>query len=136
MVDQDSRASGSGPIGGSDHRLACGSSAAIALVGEELVNGLASLPVLPLAVLLIIEVVVVAGWLATQQRPGRRLQSITHLAESFVIGLLLVLLIKNPEAIEISLLPTIIFALFLTVIVEAISVATDKADLLNRLSED
>lgn len=57
-------------------------------------------------------------------------------AISLVIDLLLVFLIKNPEKIEISQLPTIVFALLLTMIVEAISVATDKADLLNRLSED
>ena len=113
-----------------------GLSAAIALVGEELVSGLASLSILPLTALLLIEVVVVVGWIGAQQRPGRRLQSVTHLAVSLVIALLLVFLIKNTDDIEIPPLPTTVFALLLTMIVEAISVATDKADLLNRLSDD
>ena len=59
-----------------------GLSAAIALRGEELVNGLASLSLAPLLGLLLAEVFVTAGWLGAQQRPGRRLRSVAHLGLS------------------------------------------------------
>lgn len=57
-----------------------GLSAAIALIGEELVNGLASLSTPPLIGLLILGGLVVAGWLAAQQRPSRRFHSIASTA--------------------------------------------------------
>ena len=113
-----------------------GLSAAIAMIGEELVNGLSALSLAPLVVMLIVESPLVAGWLAARQSRHRRLNGLPHFAFAVALALLVVLLIKAPEGVEISVLPTIILTILLALIVEVISVATDKADLLNRLGED
>lgn len=113
-----------------------GLSAAIAVVGEEFVNGLASLPTVPLICLSMLGVLVILGWVGAQQKPGRRLAPVAHVAISGLIAGLLVLLIRNPANIDLPLLPTTVLGLLLTAIIEAVATATDKADLLNRLRED
>ncbi|MEM9655653.1 MAG: prenyltransferase/squalene oxidase repeat-containing protein [Actinomycetota bacterium] len=113
-----------------------GLSAAIAMIGEELVNGLAALSIVPLVVMLVVESMLVAGWLAARQSRHRRFNGVPHFALAVVLAVLLVLLIKAPPEVEISFLPTVILTILLSLIIEVISVATDKADLLNRLGDD
>jgi hypothetical protein len=113
-----------------------GLSAAIAMIGEELVNGLAALSIVPLLVMLVVESMLVAGWFAARQSRHRRFNGVPHFVLAVVLALLLVLLIKAPPEVEISLLPTVILTILLSLIIEVISVATDKADLLNRLGDD
>lgn len=83
-----------------------------------------------------VELLVILGWIGAQQKPARRLAPVIHVVVSVAIAGLLVLLIKNPPEVDISALATMVFTLLLAIIVEAVSVATDKADLLNRLRDD
>ncbi len=110
--------------------------AAIALISEEFVSGLASLPLVPLLALLLLEAVLIFGWLAARQAAGNWLSGLRHLMSAGGLALLLVLLLTGPEDTNLSILPGIALTAILTLVVEVVSVATDKADLLNRLGDD
>jgi hypothetical protein len=113
-----------------------GLSACIALIGEEFVNGLNSLPTVALSIILAVEVALALGWLAARQSPRHPFRGVPHFVLAGVLATLLVLLVESPTDVEIELLPTVVFALLVTIIIEVIAVATDKADLLNRLADD
>ena len=110
--------------------------AAIALIGEEFVNGLAALPLVPLLGILGLEVLLAIGWLAARQGRDRRLSGLPHLVCAGGLATLLVMLLTGSEEVVISWLPTVALVALLALVVEVVSVATDKADLLNRLGDD
>ena len=110
--------------------------AAIALISEEFVNGLASLPVAILASIVTLEIALALGWLAARQTRGRRLTGVPHFCFAGVLALLVILLLTSPSDVSLSLLPASALTLLLGLIIEVVSVATDKADLLNRLGDD
>ena len=83
-----------------------------------------------------VEALLVLGWLAARQGSRHRFAGVPHYAMAVVLALLLVLLIKSPPDVDVPPLPTIALTILLSLIIEVIAVATDKADLLNRLGDD
>lgn len=110
--------------------------AAIALISEEFVNGLAALPLIPLLLLVALEALLAAGWLAARQMSSRPLAGLSHLSLACGLAVLLVLLLTGPGDSDLTVLPGIALTALLALVVEVVSVATDKADLLNRLGDD
>jgi hypothetical protein len=113
-----------------------GISAAIAIIGNELVDGLQALPLLPLTIVLVVEVLISLAWLAARQSGHRRLSGVPHFGLALVFALLLVGLITAPSEVQMPATPIAVLALLLALIIEIVAVATDKADLLNRLDDD
>ena len=110
-----------------------GLSAAIAMVGEELFNGLNALPVVALGALLAVQTLLALGWLAARQDRQRKFNGVAHFLLAVGLSALLVLLVASPDDVDLSVGPAVVLVLLLALIIEVIAIATDKADLLNRL---
>lgn len=113
-----------------------GLSAAIAVTSEELVGGLSAIGTAPLIAVLVVEALLMLGWVASRQQQRQSLRGIPHLGFALLIAVLVVLLIRSPPEVEIPPLATVVLLCGLGLLVEVVSVATDKADLLNRIAND
>ncbi len=113
-----------------------GISAAIAIVGEELIDGVQALPLAALVVFAVLEAILVGAWLAIRHSSRRPLNGVPHFLLAIGLATLVILVVKAPADMAIPLFPTVILVVMLGLIVDAVAVATDKADLLNRLGDD
>lgn len=109
---------------------------AIALISEEFITGLSALPLLPLLALLLLEAALISGWIAARQSPKRRFRGASHFVFAGALAVLLVMFLAGPSEADLAPVPGVVLAGLLALVVEVISVATDKVDLLNRLNDD
>ena len=113
-----------------------GLSAGIAIIGDELIAGLSSLPALPLVLTLIVGTTLTVGWLAVRHNDRRRLNGLPHFAGAAILATLLVLMINSPPDVDMTTISALTLGLLLALIIDVVAVATDQADLLNRLGRE
>ena len=128
---------------GARHRVAessigwlIGLSAAIALIGEEFVLGLASLGAAAVSLIIGFEAMLALGWLTARRGRKTLLAVLRHYTIANVLAAALVILITRPESMRVGQLSAVALTLLFGLVIEIVSIATDKADLLNRLGDD
>ena len=113
-----------------------GMSAAVAVIGEELIEGIQALPTVALVAVASIETILVAAWLAIRHSNRRPLNGLPHFILALVLAGLIMAVIQAAPELTLSRFPVVVLTVMLGLIIDAIAVATDKADLLNRLGAD
>lgn len=113
-----------------------GVSAALAIVGTEVIDGLSALPLGVLAVILVLETLIGIGWLGARQGSRSAMRGVPHLVLAGGLAALVVLLVTSPADTSLRPLSAVALGGLLALIIEVVAVATDKADLLNRLDDD
>jgi hypothetical protein len=112
-----------------------GTSAALAVLSGELLAGLRSLPTLVLLPLLIIEAILSLSWLSIRSGTGR-LGGFPHFGFAILIAVGLTFLVTSPPDAAMDVAPALALTAILTLIIDGVAVATDKADLLSRLDDE